>query len=186
MLKNICKGNIKVDEKVLEELKTKQTKNGVTLEYCCKSGNAHPDSSIGFYAGDLETYTVFAPVTSAIIKYYHGTEDHTRDWTVPDLKIPSNFPHDRIRTSRIRVARNLADYPFPSSMTKEQRLEVEKKVSNVLLKAFKGEYHPITDFETDKELKNKLKVPIFHRVKFFSSFYKLKISSFFKKGRPLP
>jgi len=162
MLKHICKGNLKVDEKVLEELSHKKTKNGVTLAHCCKSGNAHPDSSIGFYAGDLECYDLFAPVTGAIIQFYHGTQDHTRDWTVPDLQIPADFPHDRIRTSRIRVARNLGDYPFPSSMTKEQRLEVEKKVSEVLLKAFGGEYHKITEFE-DKALKEKLKCPIFHK-----------------------
>jgi len=162
MLGHICKGNVKIDDKVLADLATKKTKNGVTLEYCCKSGNTHHDSSIGFYAGDLETYTLFAPVTTAIIKYYHGTDTHTTDFTVPDLKIPADFPMDRIITSRIRVARNLADYPFPTSMSLAQRLEVEKKISKVLLDAFPGEYHSLKQIEADPKLKEKFKKNMFH------------------------
>jgi len=102
-------------------------------------------------------------VTQAILKFYHGTDSHTRDLTVPDLKIPENFPSDRIRKSRVRVARNLADYPFPTAMKKVQRIEVEKKVSKVLVDNFGGEYHSLAEIDGNPDLKEKFKKNLFHR-----------------------
>jgi len=41
------------------------------------------------------------------------------------------FPEDEdkmINSTRIRVGRNLADYPLGTGISKEQRVEVEKKI----------------------------------------------------------
>lgn len=43
-----------------------------------------------------------------------------------------------IKSTRIRVGRNLADYPLGPGLSKEQRLEVEKKVVEAVNK-FEGE-----------------------------------------------
>lgn len=43
-----------------------------------------------------------------------------------------------IVSTRIRVGRNLADYPLGPGLTKEQRLEVEEKVAHAL-KSFEGD-----------------------------------------------
>ena len=40
---------------------------------------------------------------------------------------------DVIISTRVRLARNLTDYPFPNRMTAEQKAEVEKKVCDALL-----------------------------------------------------
>ena len=40
---------------------------------------------------------------------------------------------DVIISTRVRLARNLVDYPFPNRMTTEQKAEVEKKVSDAIL-----------------------------------------------------
>jgi len=56
------------------------------------------------------------------------------------LKCPK-FPTDEdkmINSTRIRVGRNLAEYPLGPGVTKEQRLEIEKKVVDALSK-FKGD-----------------------------------------------
>ena len=45
-----------------------------------------------------------------------------------DLKPFDKELGDRIKSTRIRVARNLAGYPLGPGMTKEQRLEIEQKV----------------------------------------------------------
>ena len=37
-----------------------------------------------------------------------------------------------IKSTRIRVGRNLADYPLGPGLTKEQRLEIETKVVEAL------------------------------------------------------
>ncbi len=40
---------------------------------------------------------------------------------------------DVVISTRVRLARNLADYPFPNRMTAEQKAEVEKKVCDAIL-----------------------------------------------------
>ncbi len=51
-----------------------------------------------------------------------------------------------IISTRIRVGRNLADYPLGPGITNEQRKEIEKKVSNAL-ESFSGDlagkYYPL-------------------------------------------
>ena len=60
--------------------------------------------------------------------------DHTQ------LRCP-DFPADEdamINSTRIRVGRNLADYPLGTACTRQQRLEIESKVVGVL-QSFTGE-----------------------------------------------
>lgn len=59
------------------------------------------------------------------------------------------FPEDEakmIRSTRIRVGRNLADFPLGPGLTREQRLEIEKIVTTALNKFtgdLKGTYYPL-------------------------------------------
>jgi protein-arginine kinase len=59
------------------------------------------------------------------------------------------FPADEdamINSTRIRVGRNLAEYPLGSSVTREQRKEVESKVVSALSKFtgdLKGKYYSL-------------------------------------------
>ena len=57
---------------MFEELKTKKTKNGFTLSDAINSGVKNPDSGIGVYAGDEESYEIFASLFDEIIQDYHG------------------------------------------------------------------------------------------------------------------
>lgn len=43
-----------------------------------------------------------------------------------------------INSTRIRVGRNLADYPLGTACTRQQRIEIEKKVTEALSK-FEGD-----------------------------------------------
>jgi arginine kinase len=45
-----------------------------------------------------------------------------------------------IVSTRIRVGRNLADYPLGPGLTKEQRVEIEEKVSDAL-GSLEGDLH---------------------------------------------
>jgi len=61
------------------------------------------------------------------------------------LKCPPLFDEDdkdkdMIVSTRIRVGRNLEDYPLGPGLTKEQRLEIEEKVSHAL-QSFEGDIH---------------------------------------------
>merc|ERR1719453_1661846 len=65
-----------------------------------------------------------------------------------ELECP-DFPDDEkemIISTRIRVGRNLADYPLGPGISKAQRDEVEAKVSGVLkglTGELKGSYYPL-------------------------------------------
>ena len=143
-------------KEVFEELKDKKTSNGFTLEQAISSGVKNIDSGIGVYAGDKESYDLFAPLFDPIIKEYHGFEKsdkHISNFNPKDLKITNPDPNGQyILSTRIRVGRNLAGFPLGTIISKEQRDEVEKRVSDAL-KSFegdlKGSYYPLKGMSKD-------------------------------------
>jgi len=113
-----------------EKLKALKTPSGFTLDDAIKSGIAHPDSSVGIYAGDKESYLLFSQIFTPIIQEYHGLgktiPQHIQKMTPPAL--PPLDPDGRfIKSVRIRVARSIAGKPFSNHITCEQRLEVERQ-----------------------------------------------------------
>jgi protein-arginine kinase len=78
-----------------------------------------------------------------IIEAYHGhgpNDKHISSMDVKQLDCP-DFPADEdamINSTRIRVARNLADFPLGTSINKEQRLALEAKVVQAF-QSFEGE-----------------------------------------------
>ncbi len=145
-------------KEVFEKLKDLKTANGFTLEKVIKSGIDNPDSSIGVYAGDEESYTTFAALIDPIIQEYHGfskTDLHKSNLNPKDLNAPNPDPQNRyIVSTRIRVGRNLADFPLGPAISKEQRNEVEKIVSDALNSLdgnLAGKYFPLLGMsETDR------------------------------------
>ncbi|PIE61732.1 MAG: arginine kinase [Desulfobacterales bacterium] len=114
-----------------DQLGKLKTATGFTIEKAVASGTANIDSSIGIYAGDSETYTLFDPVFTPIIMAYHGLSAPPaispahKDGFDP-INLPLLDPENRfIRSTRIRVARCIANMPFPPNMNIEQRLKVE-------------------------------------------------------------
>ena len=150
-------------EDIYDLLKDKQTANNFTLTQAINSGVENEDSGIGVYAGDEESYSVFAPLFDPIIEEYHGfskTDKHKSNLNVDDLDAPNPDPEGEfILSTRIRVGRNLKGIPLGSAISKEQRLEVEKVVSNALKNLegnLKGSYFPLLGMteKTSKQLIN--------------------------------
>ena len=130
-------------EAVYNEYKGKADKAGVPFELMVLSGCQNVDSGIGVYAGSHDSYTTFNKLFDAVIEDYHkhGVKDkHVSNMNYKELVCPpfSEVEKGMIISTRIRVGRNLADYPLGPGITKEQRNEVETKVSGVLSK-FTGE-----------------------------------------------
>ena len=112
------------------------TTNGYTLEQAIRSGVEQQDSSVGIYAGDAESYTLFAPLLDPIIQDYH---DHAgahagNNFSVENLPEVSITAQQRVRSTRIRVGRNLAGFPLGAVISAEQRLLVEDKIVTALNK----------------------------------------------------
>merc|ERR1719507_2681674 len=128
---------------VWEKCKDKKDPSGYTFQQCIFSGCKWTNSGIGVYAGCHEGFYTFAPLFDKIIEQYHKhspTDKHISKMDYRDLQCP-DFPPDEdamINSTRIRVARNLADYPLGTAVTAQQRREVEQKVVSAL-NTFTGE-----------------------------------------------
>ena len=135
---------------LFEALKDKKTSHGFTLHDAINSGLENIDSSIGVYAGDAESYDIFAGLFDPIIQEYHSfsKEDKHKSNLNPDaLDAPNPDPEGRyILSTRIRVGRNVKNMPLGPAITSAQRKQVEQDVSKAL-KAMRGslagKYYPL-------------------------------------------
>ena len=93
------------------------------MKYILKCGLQNNNSKIGIYMGDSDCYSIFKPIINSVIKQYHKF-DPDRD-KIKGENIQILFTNDELNmlstkvvTTRIRLSRNLVDFPFPSSMNK--------------------------------------------------------------------
>jgi len=135
-------------------------KVGVSFEQMILSGSQNVDSGIGIYAGSHDSYYTFSDIFDKIIEDYHGhkkTDKHVSNMDYSKLNMPpfSQSESDRIVSTRIRVGRNLADFPLGPGITKEQRDKVEELVSGALSKMegeLAGKYYPLNNMsKADQE-----------------------------------
>ncbi|WOT04360.1 phosphagen kinase [Shewanella youngdeokensis] len=133
------------------QLQNVVTTNGVTLDNVINSGLQNPDSDIGVYAGDTQSYQHFAPLFNPIIRQYHKFDDdtlHTTNLNPEDLNIDDPDPAEQyIVSTRIRVGRNLAQFPLGPAITQPERDEVEAQAVKALSKmsgALSGQYFALS------------------------------------------
>jgi creatine kinase len=91
---------------VYASLRDKQTKNGVTLEDIIKSGvclpfGANPPRGTGVYAGDEESYNVFAELLVPVIEdYHHYHFVETQTGAAASSSSPSSFNNNNFLNSK--------------------------------------------------------------------------------------
>jgi len=139
-----------VTEPLWEKLSRAKTKtSGFTLSKAIACAVEFDNQHCGIYAGDWDSYKVFADVFDPLIQEYHGISAdsvHTSDMDVN--KIKGNIdPKAPVHSTRIRVGRSIDGFGLSPGITKEQRLGVE----NLMKKAFAnlegdlaGTYFPLT------------------------------------------
>ena len=147
--------------KICNALDHQKTDSGFTLAQAINSGLKNPDSTIGIYAGDAQSYHTFSLIFDPIIFEYHGfskNSKHKED--IRKLSLPILDPEGKyIKSTRIRVARNLKGFSFPCHIALSRRRKLEKKIitSLSLLKDdLKGNYYSFehADKKKTKQLKN--------------------------------
>ncbi len=150
-------------KEVFEILKDKTTSNGYTLAQAINSGVKNPDSGIGAYVGDEESYSTFKELFDPIIEEYHGfkPEDmHKSNFNPDDLNAPNPDPEGKyIVSTRIRVGRNIKNIPLGTAITKDQRDKVEKDISSILVTFpddLGGKYYPLNNM-TQQESESLIK-----------------------------
>jgi len=111
---------------VFDQYKGKKDSAGVSFEQMILSGSQNVDSGIGVYAGSHAAYTEFSDLFDPIIEDYHQhgkKAKHVSNMDHTQLKCPP-FSADEaamILSTRIRVGRNLAEFPLGPGISKEQR-----------------------------------------------------------------
>ncbi len=129
------------------------------LMTCLNSGIENPDSEMGCYACQPSDYDDFRPFfAKALARNHRVAEDakHTNNW---DLSSVDGLPDEGVLdmaalglpplSMRVRVGRNLADFPLPGSMTRDQRVALETRMMaafQVLIDHpdYGGAYHSLT------------------------------------------
>ncbi|KAK6519202.1 hypothetical protein TWF281_003891 [Arthrobotrys megalospora] len=140
-------------------LKDRKTTSGVTLLDIIRSGIANLDSGVGIYAPNAESYSTFSPLFLRIIDDYHniaaevpfrisGARQPAVDFGGPTTGFVNLDPEGKyVISTRIRCARNFAEYPFNSKLTKKQYMDIERRVRWALERSLngeaKGDYYPL-------------------------------------------
>merc|ERR1711917_222117 len=142
-----------VTKPIWDKLSRAVTKtSGFTLAQAIACATEFDNQHCGIYAGDWDSYKVFADVFDPLIQEYHGISadaTHTSDMDVN--KIKGNVdPAAPVHSVRIRVGRSIQGFGLSPGITKEQRVGVE----NLMKKAFAnlkgdlaGTYYPLTGMD---------------------------------------
>lgn len=144
-------------EELYAQLKDVKTPSGFTIDDVIRSGRMNPDSSVGVYAGDAESYRAFAPFLDKVIAAYHKFDaskgGHVTDFDASKIPAaPVDPTGEAVISTRIRVGRNLKGYPLAPAITREQRNEVMTRVSEALAKLdgdLRGSFYTIEGMDEE-------------------------------------
>merc|ERR1712012_180447 len=126
--------------------------SGFTLAKAIACAIEFDNQHCGIYAGDWDSYKDFSEIFDAIIQEYHGISadaKHTSDMD-PEKVVGNIEPGVPVHSTRIRVGRNIDGFGLSPGITKQQRLDVEKLMSNALSKLtgdLAGKYYPLTGMD---------------------------------------
>lgn len=104
------------------ELSKRVTPGGFRLQDQVRSGLRHPDSTIGIYAPDPQSYSIFHELFAPVLRSFQAPVlDH-------HIGLGCVNPSAVVST-RIRLARNLEGHAFTGGMATAERLCVEEKIT---------------------------------------------------------
>merc|ERR1711931_395480 len=142
-----------VTQPIWEKLSRAVTKtSGFSLSQAIACAVQFDNQHCGIYAGDWDSYKVFADVFDPLIQGYHGiSPDAVHESDMDVTKIKGNIdPTAPVHSTRIRVGRSIDGFGLSPCITKEQRLGVEdlmKKAFANLTGDLGGTYFPLTGMD---------------------------------------
>lgn len=139
-------------KEIWEELQGRRTASGFAFADLIRSGVEQEDSSIGMYAGDAESYDLFAPLLDPILKEYHGSSGPhpDPDFSLDALPELSREAQEKIISTRVRVGRNLAGFPLGPAISCTERRQVKSRITEALVclpETIQGAYHSLAEMD---------------------------------------
>ena len=109
---------------VWNKLKDEKDAFGYTFREAILSGCQNTDSGIGVYCGSPDSYDKFSALFTPLLEHYHKhklSDGHPSDMDASHLNCPPFSAEDskKIKSTRIRVGRNLAEFPLGPGISKE-------------------------------------------------------------------
>ncbi|XP_068215442.1 uncharacterized protein [Palaemon carinicauda] len=146
-------------QEVFDSIKDRVTSKGATLLDCIKSGLANPDSHIGLYAPDAESYAEFRELFDPVIDEYHGGFGPEDTHPVANFGDPSDLGDlnelgDYVLSTRVRCARSIEGFPFNPLLTSDQYTELEQNVGDTLATLeddLAGNYRSLKDISPEEQ-----------------------------------
>eukprot|EP00697_Spironema_sp_BW2_P002107 gnl/Spiro4/12829_TR6795_c0_g1_i1.p1 gnl/Spiro4/12829_TR6795_c0_g1~~gnl/Spiro4/12829_TR6795_c0_g1_i1.p1 ORF type:complete len:451 (+),score=161.42 gnl/Spiro4/12829_TR6795_c0_g1_i1:47-1354(+) len=132
---------------------------------CLNSGVDNVESQMGCYAMQPADYDRFRPFFSKVISEYHRVpinSRHINNWSLQGVEgIPADGVLDISKlglpalSMRVRVGRNLQDFPLPGAMTQQDRVALESRMCKafdelIANPEFGGSYHSLTPGHPNK------------------------------------
>ena len=129
------------------------------LLQCVNSGIENADSGMGCYAMQPADYDTFKPFFSKVLADYHGVAEdakHVNNWSLEGVEgLPEGGVLDLAAlglpelSMRVRVGRNLKEFPLPGAMSKDDRVAMEAKMCQafeklVAMDEYGGGYNSLT------------------------------------------
>ena len=144
---------------IWDALKDKEDEVGFPFKKSINSGVVNTDSSIGVYAGSHNSYSAFALLMDPVIEKFHSHKSDTKHTTLmdPSKLILPKFEDDElamIKSTRIRVGRNLAGYPLGPAITREQRLDIMNNLMTVFDQFegdLQGKFYPLENMKKEDQ-----------------------------------
>ena len=121
---------------------------------CVKSGVQMPQTEIGIMATDEEAYKTFSDLFGPIVKDLHPKFDFRYSYKFDEVKL-QRFTQkleevgrvaEKIKDMQISIRRNFRGMPFSPLMTREAKLQIERRVVEVLGELC-GQYHQVSRIE---------------------------------------
>ncbi len=150
-----CLAKKHLSPEIYKLLEHKKTGSGFTLLKAINSGIKNIDSSIGIYAGDSMSYDTFSLIFDPIIHEYHDfSEEKKHKSDISNIELANLDPERKyIRSTRIRIARNLNNFDFSPHINLSCRQKLEKKIVdalNSLKGSLQGQYYPFKNYSSSK------------------------------------
>ena len=153
-----------LDEQTKKQINQAIIDNNIDLDLIFASGTKNADSYIGMYLSSAKAYEILRPLILKVAEKYHNYKANTKQTRDFDLSSLANLKLDveneYIISTRVRVARSLRDFPFTSSISRDERKMLERNIVNVL-EGLQGElagrYYPLSSLsplETHKLINN--------------------------------
>jgi creatine kinase len=140
---------------VYQKLKGVQTKQGVNLAQCIKTGIDNPGhpfiKTVGLTAGDEDSYETFKELFDPVIDARHGgygpDAKHPTDLDISKISDTDIDPYGKyVLTTRVRTGRSVRPFHLPPVISFEDRRKLEAACVKGLLKMdgdLKGDYYPL-------------------------------------------